>query len=346
MFNCSGASKAVRASDDDGTAHKASFKSDIDEAINSAIIKSATEYAIIAFDHELRIIRWNDGACNILGWTEEEMIGQPADRVFTPEDRLAGIPEQEARAAQAEGRASDDRWHLKKDGSRFWASGLMMPLYSSSGAGQIGFLKVVRDRTKLREFMDRERTLKHELAHRMKNTLTLVQALANRSFRQSDKDAKEAFQGRLQALALAQNIFFDDSHALEPSLHNLIASALSHHSIDHRRITIGGDNPKFTPSEGLALSLALHELITNAIKYGSLCCETGSVLVTCSRDARGLDLQWIESGGPPVVAPTKFGFGSRLIERNLAAAFNGHVDAVFAKEGIRIRLFAPMRGKV
>jgi PAS domain S-box-containing protein len=111
-----------------------------------AIFDSAVDFAIITTDHEGRVTAWNPGAERILGWPAEEMVGQPAATFFTPEDRAAGRPETEMRCTSETGRAADERWHLRKDGSRFWASGEMMPLRSPDGTG-MGFLKILRDRT-------------------------------------------------------------------------------------------------------------------------------------------------------------------------------------------------------
>ena len=98
---------------------------------------------------------WNAGAQSILGYSEAEMRGQSADLIFTPEDRAAGAPEREAGTALADGRATNERQHLRKDGSRFWGSGVLTPMYSGSPE-PIGFVKVFRDRTTERQ-MDEER---------------------------------------------------------------------------------------------------------------------------------------------------------------------------------------------
>ncbi|MGI4951576.1 MAG: PAS domain S-box protein [Janthinobacterium lividum] len=114
------------------------------------ILESATDFAIMATDLEARITEWNLGARNILGWSEAEMLGQDARIIWTPEDREARAPEEEMRQAREEGSAADDRWHLRHDGSRFWASGRLMPLNDDAGT-QIGYLKILRDRTERHE---------------------------------------------------------------------------------------------------------------------------------------------------------------------------------------------------
>jgi PAS domain S-box-containing protein len=114
------------------------------------IVESATDFAIIATDFEGRVTTWNTGAERLLGYEEAEIIGRNAAIIFTPEDRASGRPQREMQLALENGRAEDERWHLRKDGSRFWASGLLMPLKDERD-GVRGFLKIMRDRTAQQE---------------------------------------------------------------------------------------------------------------------------------------------------------------------------------------------------
>ncbi|GJD78546.1 PAS domain S-box protein [Methylobacterium gregans] len=114
--------------------------------LHERILDSAADYAIVATDPQGLVTRWNAGAERILGWTEVEMLGRTVDVVFTSEDRAGGRPGVERRLATETGSAPDERWHMRKDGSRFWASGEMMPLRSENGA-LMGFVKILRDRT-------------------------------------------------------------------------------------------------------------------------------------------------------------------------------------------------------
>jgi PAS domain S-box-containing protein len=108
------------------------------------ILESAKDYAIIAFDLDGRITRWNSGAELIFGYSEKEAVGQTTHLLFTPEDRAAGVPEMEMKKALREGRADDERWHLRKDGARFFASGVMQLLRDGETEG---FVKICRDQT-------------------------------------------------------------------------------------------------------------------------------------------------------------------------------------------------------
>jgi two-component system CheB/CheR fusion protein len=110
------------------------------------VVENAREYAIFSMDLERRITVWNSGAQRLLGYTGAEALGQLADVIFSEEDRAAGAPEHEMKVALAEGRASDDRFHRRKDGSRFWASGAMMLMRDAQGRA-VGFVKILRDQT-------------------------------------------------------------------------------------------------------------------------------------------------------------------------------------------------------
>ena len=114
-----------------------------------AVFNSAVDYAIIVMNRDGRITDWNEGAHQILGWTPKEICGRDLDAFFTPEDRAAGISDKEMEGARTVGRGIDERWHLRKNGERFWASGEMMPLRGPDGELQ-GYVKMLRDRTEVR----------------------------------------------------------------------------------------------------------------------------------------------------------------------------------------------------
>ena len=111
------------------------------------MFESAIDFAIVLTDTQGVITDWNPAAAQVLGWTADEMIGCHAARFFTPEDRANGRVEVEMELSLRDGRASNERWHVRKDGQRIWASGEMMPLHDDSGT-HLGFMKILRDRTK------------------------------------------------------------------------------------------------------------------------------------------------------------------------------------------------------
>jgi two-component system CheB/CheR fusion protein len=114
------------------------------------MVESATDFAIFSTDLERRVTIWNSGAERLLGYSEMEVMGEPGDIIFTPEDRAKGAPQQEALTALNEGHAGDDRFHMRKDGTVFWASGAMMLMRDAQGQA-VGFVKVLRDQTAARQ---------------------------------------------------------------------------------------------------------------------------------------------------------------------------------------------------
>jgi len=120
-----------------------------DEALFRLMVESVKDYSIFATDAEGRVVSWNTGAEAIFGYREAEIIGQNASILFTPEDRESGTPGRDLERAASEGRAEDERWHVRRDSSRFWASGIVTPLKDEQGA-LLGFVKVARDQTRRR----------------------------------------------------------------------------------------------------------------------------------------------------------------------------------------------------
>ena len=445
------------------------------EERNRLILESATDYGIISMDLNGLVTSWNEGAHRIFGWSEQEMSGRPCDDFFTAEDRAAGVPELEMGGALSKGRGSDERWHLRKDGSCFWASGEMMPLTNDAGK-PIGFIKIVRDRTAqrqaehavkssetrtqlaieatdlgiweaapdLEEFyfdersqellghalggvieysagllskihlderidfdeairavvasggdrvLDEEcrvetgetqrwvrlrgrlipdlrghprfvgtirdvsdekaaeknrRQLVNELEHRGKNTMAIVQAIVNQSFRgaATADDARANIGERLQALSRAHDILTRTNWTAVP-IGEVVQSSTQLYGGLSGRISASGPHVLLKARTALALSLALHELCTNAAKYGALSNEDGHVeinwLIESPDDAAILDLNWRETDGPTVLAPTRKGFGSRLIEDGLAENLGGKAKINFEPEGVTWHIRANLR---
>src|SRR5688500_15493717 len=110
------------------------------------IAENVSDFAVFATDLDGRVVSWNPGVGRLLGYAEEAWVGQHASVIFTPEDRERRAPEREMETAVKEGRAEDKRWHLRKDGSRFWADGLLMMLRDGAGRPR-GFAKILRDNT-------------------------------------------------------------------------------------------------------------------------------------------------------------------------------------------------------
>ena len=128
-----------------------------------SVIDAVEDYAFIMLDSDARVTSWNTGAERLLGWTEAEMIGQLAHRIFTPEDRAAGVPDREVETARRHGRSNDERWHMRRSGERFFAVGMLFAARHPDGTLR-GFIKIMRDRTAERLADERQARLREELA--------------------------------------------------------------------------------------------------------------------------------------------------------------------------------------
>ncbi len=133
------------------------------------VLDNAHEYAIFTTNTAMEVTGWNPGAQRLLGYSEAEMLGESAELMFTPEDRAAGVPEQEIQLALEEGRAGDDRFHQRKDGSRFWASGALMSMRDAAG-NVAGFVKILRDQTAERDNLMAQKRSQEELTQALLQT--------------------------------------------------------------------------------------------------------------------------------------------------------------------------------
>jgi len=190
--------------------------------------------------------------------------------------------------------------------------------------------------------------LNRELAHRVNNTLATVSAIANQTFRNAEtKEAAQAVFGqRLRALAGANRIL-TQSHVGTAMLADVIASALAPHETGIEQIAVSGPPVELSARQALGMSLAIHELATNAVKYGALSEQSGRVEVAWESGHPGTDapfrFRWAERGGPPVAPPERRGFGSVLIERILPQDFNGTARLEFEADGLRFALETQMQ---
>ena len=182
---------------------------------------------------------------------------------------------------------------------------------------------------------EHQRLLINELNHRVKNTLAIVQAIAWQSLRTggAPRRVREAFEGRLAALASAHDVLTRQNWEAGPIRH-IVAEATAPHHAGDGRLVLEGPALNLEPKTAVALALAMHELATNAVKYGALSTAAGRVDVRWSTEGGRLRLTWRESGGPPVQPVVTRGFGARLLERGLSAELDGSVALDFRPEGL------------
>ncbi|WP_062207740.1 PAS domain-containing protein [Aureimonas sp. AU12] len=203
----------------------------------------------------------------------------------------------------------------------------------------VRFVGAVRDVTEEKEAEERQILLTRELQHRVKNTLAMVNALANQTLRRAAnvKDGLAAFSARLIALSHAHDILTQTSWTSAP-IAAVVSQSMALQGGESARVSWSGPDIRLTAKQSLALALALHELATNAAKYGALSNEEGRVLIgwhVAQRDgAQRLCFEWREVGGPRVEKPMTRGFGSRLIEQSLALEFGGSVIVAYEPTGL------------
>ena len=203
------------------------------------------------------------------------------------------------------------------------------------------------DLTSWKRAEQHQRLLINELNHRVKNTLAIVQGIAQQTFRgeAAAPAAREAFEGRLAALSAAHNVLTDRSWA-PVSLVQIVEDAIAPHRAQADRFSVSGPDVELPPKAAVSLALTIHELSTNAVKYGALSAPDGRVEIAWSGDGGRLRLVWRESGGPEVTEPRRRGFGTRLIERGLAAELDGSATFAFRREGVICTIEAPLPATV
>jgi two-component sensor histidine kinase/integral membrane sensor domain MASE1 len=203
-----------------------------------------------------------------------------------------------------------------------------------------------REIERRREVERRQQLLIHELNHRVKNTLASVQSLAAQSFRGVTRveQGQEALMDRIMALSSAHNVLTAESWE-GADLHDVVVAATAPFTTRPESFSIVGPPLRLPPKVALAVSMALHELGTNALKYGSLSLPSGRVDLNWIVSDGGepwATLTWVESGGPPVLKPARRGFGLRLIESGLTGELGARSDVSFEPLGVRCRLSFPL----
>ncbi|PIK73088.1 histidine kinase, partial [Methylobacterium frigidaeris] len=310
----------------------------------------ATNDAIWDWDFASDHIRWNEAVQTLFGYAADEVgpSGSWWKSHIHPDDR-----ERVKTSIYAVIDGCTDHWideyrFLRADGSYadIFDRGYVLRDTEGKAVRMIGAMLDITERKRAEEH---QRLLTGELQHRVKNTLAMVQAIASQTLRGATdiNEVREAFAARLISLGRAHDILTQASWTAAPIV-EVIEGALSvHRQSEPSRLRISGPNVLLAARAALALALALHELATNAAKYGALSNESGVVElrwhVVHEGDAPRFCLTWSEHGGPPIlIQPTRRGFGSRLIERSFAAEVGGEVKLTYAPTGLVCRLEAPL----
>lgn len=284
----------------------------------------------------------NPSAAAAVGMTREEAIGLPIAKFVSPDDyeRTSAMLRQKLESGGTT--RYDVRVRNRHGEWLYWDvnSGLT---YDDAGR-PIGLHVLARDVTERKLAEEHQELLINELNHRVKNSLAVVQSLIEQTLRgdQIDKQVRDALSGRVAALAAAHNVV--TRKKWEPVLlRDVVNEALSPFC-DAGRCDIDGPDLAVSPTTAVTLGLAVHELATNAAKYGALKTPEGRISVRWQVEDGQLTWEWQEQGGPQVQPPTRQGFGTRMIERGLARQLGGTVSLVYLPEGLQCRLEAPTPG--
>jgi PAS domain S-box-containing protein len=278
-----------------------------------ASIVESSDDAIVSKDLDGVITSWNRGAERIFGYMADEAIGQPITIVI-PLDR-----HDEERAILTRIRRGERIDHFetirqRKHGSLISVSITVSPVRDAEDK-IVGASKIARDITEQKRNQEKISALAREAEHRSKNMLANVQAVVNLSQANSPEELKKVIEGRIKALANVHSLFVQ-TRWIGAELSTIASQELAAYSSRENRVRIDGPQMLLEPAAAQAVAIALHELATNAAKYGSLSAAGGKVDLNWSHEAGGqLKLRWTETGGPPVQAPTRKGFGSRIIEQ-------------------------------
>jgi len=279
-----------------------------------ASIVESSDDAIVSKNLDGVITSWNRGAERIFGYSAEEAIGQPITIVI-PQDR-----HDEERAILTRIRRGERIDHFetvrqRKHGSLIVVSLTVSPVKNAEGK-IVGASKIARDITEQKRNQEQIATLAREAEHRSKNVLANVQAIVMLSQSDTSEGLKQSIEGRIRALANVHSLFVE-SRWIGAELSTIATQELVPYSEeDEKRVRIDGPQVLLEPDAAQAIAVTLHELATNAVKYGALSGTRGQVELKWLHKADGqLILRWTEIGGPAVQMPTRRGFGSRVIER-------------------------------
>jgi PAS domain S-box-containing protein len=275
-----------------------------------ASIVGSSDDAIVSKDLDGIVTSWNAGAERIFGWRASEVIGRSIT-VVVPTDRLSeetAILER-IRSGQRIEHFETVRQH--KDGRTIVVSLTVSPVKNADGK-IIGASKIARDVTERQRARQQIETLAREAEHRSKNLLQAVQAIVRLSTSPTSADLKVAIEGRLHALANVHSLFIG-TRWVGAELSAIAEQELAPYS---GRVRIDGARTLLTPDTAQAVAMVLHELATNAVKYGALSNGDGQIDLSWESPEGGpLTLRWHERGGPSVQPPPRRGFGSTVIEQ-------------------------------
>ncbi|WP_296744634.1 ATP-binding protein [Mesorhizobium sp.] len=290
----------------------------------------------------------NDAARELVGLEDADIGAISIADYFSPEEARIVADEVLPHVDETGSWSGERTFRHFRTGERIPVLCTIFPVTDSDGR-PMGYGTVTRDIRDRKRAEEQQLLLNNELGHRLKNVLTVVQSVASQTLRQADSTAAaaQALASRLSALGEATNVLTAGSWE-SADLFQLVSKALAPHGGVGERIHASGPRVTLQPQVTLALALALHELATNAAKYGALSTPEGHIDLTWAvtnghnGEERRFSLHWKEVGGPEVHVPTRRGFGSTMIERSLRAYFRGQAQIAYPATGVEFELQCPL----
>lgn len=293
------------------------------------------------------IVFANDSFLKLTGYERAEVLGRPFNSLVALGVTPATLT-QIQNAFDGTCEEEPEIHYRRKDGSEFWASLFVCPVRDRKGVIVQHFLSLV-DLTRYKQEQAQSKMLIEELNHRVKNTLVTVQSIASQALRSSSdpETIREAIESRLFALSCSHDLLTRESWE-GAGLLDLVNEALKPFGASKGRAgraVIAGENIRVSAKTALALGIALHELATNAVKYGAFSNALGSISIGWTVEPRDgsnrLVLRWKEKDGPPVSPPTRTGFGSRVLARGLAHELDAKVQLDYRADGLLCTIDIP-----
>jgi PAS domain S-box-containing protein len=281
-----------------------------------AVVESSDD-AIVSKNLDGIITSWNKGAERLFNYTAEEAIGQPITMII-PQDRLDEERMILSRLRRGERIDHFETVRQRKHGGLVSISLTVSPVKNAEGK-IVGASKISRDITEQKRNQEHISVLAREAEHRSKNVLSNAQAIVNLSESNTSEGLKRVIGGRIRAMSIVHSLFVE-TRWTGAELSAIATQELAPYLDEHgARVRMEGPEALLKPDAAQAVAVILHELATNASKYGALSDAKGHIKLTWSHAEDGqLTLRWTELGGPRVKVPERQGFGSRLIERTIS----------------------------
>lgn len=305
-----------------------------------ASIVESSDDAIVGKDLNGVIMSWNRGAEQLFGYTEEEVRGRSIT-ILIPHNLQSEEHEILSRVRRGERVEHYETIRRRKDGTLVDISLTVSPIRARDGR-IVGASKVARDISDRRRKEEHIAFLAREVDHRSNNLLSLVQAIVHLTQANSSDELRSAIDGRVRALASAHSLL-TQSQWSGADLGALVAKEFAPYAREENtQISATGPSVTLGARTAQALAVTLHELTTNAIKYGALSRATGHIRVEWQRAIDGsLSIHWSESGGPAVSAPTRNGFGTNVIARMIRDQLRGEISFDWRRDGFACEISLP-----